>query len=375
MAFNEAQVKTLDAKLNGNHVRTRTERGKELSYIEGWHAIAEANRVFGYDGWDREMVESTRVWQGSTGGAVQCSYTARVRIRVRAGEVFVIREGSGAGHGSALHAGEAHEQALKEAETDATKRALSSFGNIFGLALYDREKRGVRPAKRRSAPNPVTPRIHTGTLVLALSATDLEVFERPEAYCSAFRKVVELIQSADDLMSYWKANQDTVIGLRDQYPNLKTVKGVHYAQILGELYTRRLQEFAKNAKSPEVINRQLEKSHAVAVIPRKEIVQITRRLRDKEHLKSISTQPCLVCGRMPAHAHHLMFAQPRAMSKKVSDEYTVPLCALHHRELHDAGNEQGWWQRQKIDPVPAALEMWEESRKNDGRHREEMAIN
>jgi hypothetical protein len=69
---------------------------------------------------------------------------------------------------------------------------------------------------------------------------------------------------------------------------------------------------------------------------------------------------------MPAHAHHLMFAQPRAMSKKVSDEYTVPLCALHHRELHDAGNEQGWWQRQKIDPVPAALEMWEESKKTEG---------
>jgi hypothetical protein len=123
------------------------------------------------------------------------------------------RNFSGAGHGSALHAGEAHEQALKEAETDATKRALSSFGNIFGLALYDREKRGVRAAKRRYAPNPVAPRTHTGTLVLALSATDLEVFERPEAYCSAFRKVVELIRSADALMSYWKANQDTVIDM------------------------------------------------------------------------------------------------------------------------------------------------------------------
>ena len=69
----------------------------------------------------------------------------------------------------------------------------------------------------------------------------------------------------------------------------------------------------------------------------------TIRLRDKDHLKFVSKQPCVVCGREPSDAHHLRFAQPRALGRKVSDEFTVPVCRLHHRELHRHGDETAWW--------------------------------
>jgi hypothetical protein len=88
----------------------------------------------------------------------------------------------------------------------------------------------------------------------------------------------------------------------------------------------------------------------------------TIRLRDKQHCKFVTTQPCVVCGRMPSEAHHIRFAQPRALGRKVSDEYTVPVCRLHHRELHGYGDEASWWAGVSIDPVPTALELWRKSR-------------
>jgi hypothetical protein len=84
----------------------------------------------------------------------------------------------------------------------------------------------------------------------------------------------------------------------------------------------------------------------------------TIRLRDKDHLKFVSKQPCVVCGREPSDAHHLRFAQPRALGRKVSDEFTVPVCRLHHRELHRHGDERAWWTGRKIDPVPIACGLW-----------------
>ena len=84
----------------------------------------------------------------------------------------------------------------------------------------------------------------------------------------------------------------------------------------------------------------------------------TIRLRDKDHRKFVSTQPCVVCGRSPSDAHHLRFAQPRALGRKVSDEFTVPVCRLHHRELHRHGNEAAWWESIKIDPLPIAHRLW-----------------
>jgi DNA recombination protein Rad52 len=156
LKFTEKQIKDLSAKLDLSHVKTRTQSGRSLSYVEGWHAIAEANRIFGYDAWNRETIAITCVAEkprkiGKSpnerdGWGV--TYTARVRITV--GEV--VREGVGAGHGIDVDAGLAHESAIKEAETDAMKRALMTFGNPFGLALYDKEQKDVAAAPRPLAP-------------------------------------------------------------------------------------------------------------------------------------------------------------------------------------------------------------------------------
>jgi hypothetical protein len=88
----------------------------------------------------------------------------------------------------------------------------------------------------------------------------------------------------------------------------------------------------------------------------------TIRLRDKEHCKFVASQPCIVCGRTPSEAHHIRFAQPRALGRKVSDEYTVPVCRVHHRDLHGYGDEASWWAGVGIDPLPIALELWRRSR-------------
>ena len=101
---------------------------------------------------------------------------------------------------------------------------------------------------------------------------------------------------------------------------------------------------------------------AATVVGRRRIAAKTIRLRDKEHCKFVATQPCVVCGRTPAEAHHVRFAQPRALSRKVSDEYTVPVCRAHHRELHRFGDEASWWVGVNIDPLPIALQLWRRSR-------------
>jgi hypothetical protein len=83
-----------------------------------------------------------------------------------------------------------------------------------------------------------------------------------------------------------------------------------------------------------------------------------RRARDKTHLRFVAKQPCIVCGRQPCDPHHLRFAQPRGLGLKVSDEFTVPLCRVHHRELHRAGKEFEWWSKTGIEPLTIARELW-----------------
>jgi hypothetical protein len=88
----------------------------------------------------------------------------------------------------------------------------------------------------------------------------------------------------------------------------------------------------------------------------------TVRLRDEDHRKFVVRQACLVCGRVPSDPHHLTFTQPRALGRRVSDEFIVPVCRLHHGELHRSGDEVAWWQRLNIDPLPVALRLWRHTR-------------
>lgn len=135
----------LQKPLDKAHVKPAKARGPKGDYIEAWHAQAEANRIFGFGAWSQEVMETNCVQQsertvgsnGDPGWGV--SYTARVRVTVAG----VIREDFGAGHGIDRDLGQAHESAIKEAVSDAMKRALKSFGNPFGLALYDKTQANV----------------------------------------------------------------------------------------------------------------------------------------------------------------------------------------------------------------------------------------
>jgi hypothetical protein len=102
--------------------------------------------------------------------------------------------------------------------------------------------------------------------------------------------------------------------------------------------------------------------HALEAIDKGELAHPEpRRIRDRDHLRFVSTQPCLICGRTPADSHHLRFAQSRALGRKVSDEWVVALCRGHHREVHRHGDERDWWEKAGIDPNVAARSLWLQS--------------
>ena len=136
MSFSSAQLRKLQRDVKTADVRKREVNGRELSYIEGWHAVAEANRIFGFDGWNRETVDSKCILSRENRGEFNVIYIAKVRITVRAETELVVREGFGTGDAKCATLGEAHDKAIKTAETDATKRALATFGKPFGLSLY-----------------------------------------------------------------------------------------------------------------------------------------------------------------------------------------------------------------------------------------------
>jgi hypothetical protein len=99
------------------------------------------------------------------------------------------------------------------------------------------------------------------------------------------------------------------------------------------------------------------------------MISAPRRYRSKEHLRYVIAQPCLFCTRKPSDAHHLRFMQPRALGRKTSDEFAVPLCRTHHRAAHRAADEQAWWKAIGIDPVKVARKLWRDSRATKGQQR------
>jgi DNA recombination protein Rad52 len=348
--FREDQIKLLASKLNEKFVKTRQHERKVLSYIEGWHAIAEANRIFGFDGWDRETVSAECVWHEIKRETKACTYAARVRIRVRAGGDLVTREGSGVGHGTGHTLGEAHESALKEAETDATKRALVTFGNCFGLALYDKDQAGVRRATKRGtvkAPSIILP------LLNARGEEECR-YEMPESYCAGLRDALAAATPAE-IEHLWANNAPTVARLRDGWPELKTVNRTHYADVLEKLYEQHLARLRSSTVTQEETAKAAAIDKALLFLPE------AKRVRNPAHLRFIGSLPCLVCGRTPSQAHHVQFVQLRAMASKVSDEWTIPLCVTHHRALHDVGSEEAWWAERGIDAKAEAERLWQQS--------------
>lgn len=164
MPFDTDQKAQLAAKLDRSNVKERTMAGRKMSYVEGWHVIAEANRIFGFDGWtsetvllqetNRELVELT----GQNGKYSQWRIGYIAKVRITAGGVAREGTGYGSGMGKPEAVGDAVEGAIKEAETDARKRALMTFGSPFGLALYDKDQAEVenatsKPPKPAAAPS------------------------------------------------------------------------------------------------------------------------------------------------------------------------------------------------------------------------------
>ena len=167
MTFTPEQISELSAPLGRSHVRERTQSGRAFSYIEGWHAIAEANRIFGFGGWDRNVLEykcvnerACKIGRDQRDG-YSVSYIVHCRVRVGG----AIRDGMGSGHGIDVNLGLAHESAIKEAETDAMKRALMTFGNPFGLALYDKDQKNVAEIVKLNMEQQEDPAVVMGSML------------------------------------------------------------------------------------------------------------------------------------------------------------------------------------------------------------------
>jgi len=252
----------------------------------------------------------------------------------------------------------AHEIALKAAETDATKRALATFGNPFGLALYDRDKLQVTRARRRSSRT--SAQMGSGS---AMAAHAFELihrdgarlrFETAAPFADAVLALVPTLPTLEALYAFWEANLDSLGRLRDQATN---DDGDRLSAIIDALKARARDLGRATSPAEREANGSAEPHPPALAAPK------DRRLRSKEHLAFVGKQPCFVCGRRPAHAHHLRFAQPRAMGLKVSDEFAEPLCAGHHDAVHKTGDERVWWARNGIiEPLKMAERLWAASR-------------
>jgi DNA recombination protein Rad52 len=363
MGFSEKQVNALRRKLDGAFVHNREFQGRTLSYIEGWHAIAEANRIFGFDGWDRETVESRCVLDRENDGGLHAVYVAKVRITVRAEGKTVLREGYGTGEAHGSSAGVTHEKALKTAETDATKRALATFGKPFGLALYvsprNGRERGVDNPLPGAPPIPDHARRRTKQrvgrngryFVPPRAKVILDPASPPSGHPE--RAAAEGARIAVPIPDQGTASAST------QLPPVGGSAGLKASAKTGDQPQTPIQIGSPPLQPPTA---EAEPSETGADTPRL-LIDWPKRRRDPEHLKYVRTQPCLICSRTPSDAHHLRFAQSRGISLKVSDEFTVPLCRVHHDQLHQSGKEIDWWSAmdRDIDPLAIARTLWEES--------------
>ncbi len=365
MAFTEQQCQALKAKLRYRHVKTRASNGATIAYVEGWHVIAEANRIFGYDAWDRTTLSPRCLWSEMQRGQLLCCYSTKVRITVRAGGTVTVREGIGTGIGRSSFPEAAHEMGLKAAETDATKRALATFGNPFGLALYDKDLSHVtRRAKQAlSGAGPMPEETEQPELVLRAETGRDERFEDANAFVAAVLKAIAKLRTIEAVYAFWEQNLAAFRVLR-RMTNHRVPDPV--ATIIATLKDKARalgwppHEIAPSNKATDSPDTNAAGERPALARPK------DQRLRDKAHLAFVASQPCLVCGRQPSHAHHLRFAQPRAMGLKVSDEYVVPLCNGHHDELHRTGDERAWWARHGIlEPLKYAERLWAASRQRD----------
>ena len=175
-------------------------------------------------------------------------------------------------------------------------------------------------------------------------------FQTPQEFADGAFTEIRLIQDVDDLYNFGKRNQGTMAQLRRSALNGDVVVNTIVAEIKARAHVLKRR---RKSDASLVRRQENEDGEPGALAFPKE-----RRIRNKDHLQFVAQQPCLICGRRPSHAHHLRFAQRKALGMKVSDEFTVPLCSVHHDAVHRVGNEQGWWIAQAIDPLKVAAQLW-----------------
>lgn len=218
-----------------------------------------ANRIFGFDGWDRETIETKSLQAREARGTYSAVYVAKVRITVRMPGGIIVREGHGTGEAQGPSVAEVHDRAIKTAETDATKRALATFGKAFGLALY------AGKAGRAAAPSKPLP------------------------------------TAAEQATPGGSAAGETDGALADAAaPPAVDPTATHESQPVSPSIGRT----ALASSRPRI-------DKSVLAFPE------INRVRDKDHLRYVAAQPCLLCSATPSDAHHVRFAQPRAMGRKV----------------------------------------------------------
>jgi len=252
-----------------------------------------------------------------------------------------------------------HDIALKAAETDATKRALATFGRPFGLELY---RGGKATASQKPLPAPASSASQSTGAIGTHATTLVPAGHADPASGAAIDRGAEGPRVGfhpDDTTPiprpsryYGRRQNELAEHFRGERRQAERAMGTPTSTAMRASPSPSAPPLAP-AALPDPLPGRIDKS--LLAIPE------PKRLRDKGHLRFVASQPCLVCGRQPSDPHHLRFAQPRAIGLKVSDEFTVPLCRGHHRQLHQVGNEVTWWERLKIKPLEIARGLWEQT--------------
>jgi len=214
------------------------------------------------------------------------------------------------------------------------------------------------------AEKPATAKTNTKTKVLAAVRLDI-------AASACFRDVLlgelNAIGSEEEATKWAhrrlaeknKLNADDARHIEEAFAAKLLSFAIHHAEGLPESKTK------NNAENSSTSDQGGKKRKSVPPSPAVDKSAMThpepRRIRDRDHVRFVAQQSCLLCGRQPCDAHHLRFAQNRALGRRVSDEFTVPLCRGHHRELHRHGDEAAWWDKLGLDPTSAARVLWLET--------------
>jgi hypothetical protein len=212
----------------------------------------------------------------------------------------------------------------------------------------------------------IGPEDYRGPWLLSLPSGAGQSFNRADEFVSALSRALTEAADIEMLFAIWERNVDTVRAI-NRRTNRSTPRGVIAQNLVAHVKSRAIAlakqgiEPAPTALPQTVSRTKVDKS--VLAIPE------LKRVLSKEHLRFVAGQPCLICGRTPTHAHHIRYAQAKGIALKVSDEFTVPLCAIHHSENHATGDEMRWWQERKIDPLAVAAELWRKTlRHNSANH-------